>query len=116
MVAHEAWNYFSLGDPLAATQPTDEFFTKVDFAGPKGFFPPGNPSIEVGGFASHLNGRVPRKKEAFMTFNIGLLRTIVSIGWVAAKGPPISQDYLYLCRWSGRLAGEPPLFERTENL
>ncbi len=38
--------------PLAATQRTEKFFVKARFGGPSGLVvPPGNPSIEVGGFA-----------------------------------------------------------------
>ncbi len=34
-------------------------------------FPPGNPSIEVGGFAPHLNGWVSRRAGAVWSPNIG---------------------------------------------
>jgi hypothetical protein len=45
---------FSAGGPLAATQPSDKFFSKPKFWGPNCVFPPRNPSIEVGGEAPHL--------------------------------------------------------------
>ncbi len=41
-----------LGEPLTATQPIQQFFSRPDFwGGPSDFFPPGNPSVEVGGEA-----------------------------------------------------------------
>ncbi len=42
-----------LGGPLAATQLIDKFSSKLAFGGPHGFFPPGNPSSEVGCFTPH---------------------------------------------------------------
>ena len=36
-----------VGRPLAGTQPIEKFFSKPDFWGPNGFFPPGNPWTEV---------------------------------------------------------------------
>ena len=45
----------TLGGPLAGTQPFEKFFSKPGFGCPNGLLPPGNPSIQVGGFAPHLN-------------------------------------------------------------
>ncbi len=38
---------------MAAAQPIAKFVSKPDSGGPNGFFPSGNPSIEVGGYAPH---------------------------------------------------------------
>ncbi len=43
------------GGPLAATQPIEKFLSKPDFGAPSGLFPPGKPSVEMRGFAPHLN-------------------------------------------------------------
>ncbi len=36
---------------MAGTQPFEQFVSKPDSGGPNGLFPPGSPSIEVGGEA-----------------------------------------------------------------
>jgi hypothetical protein len=38
-----------LGGPLTGTQTCEKLFSKPDSGGPDGLFPPGNPSIAVGG-------------------------------------------------------------------
>ncbi len=45
----------ALGGPQAGTQPFEKFVSEPDCGGPSGLFPTGNPSIELGGFAPHLN-------------------------------------------------------------
>ncbi len=60
-----------LGGPLAGTQPFEKFFSKSDLGGPHGVLPPGNPSIEVGGFAPHLNSWVSPREEAVWIPQIG---------------------------------------------
>ncbi len=44
----------NIGRLLAATKPIEQLVFKT-FEIPNGFFPPGSPSIEVRGFAPHLN-------------------------------------------------------------
>ncbi len=64
----------SLGGALAGTEPFEKFFSKPYFEGPNGLFPAGNPSIEVGGFAPHLNRWVSRREEADWTPQYRVLR------------------------------------------
>jgi hypothetical protein len=52
---HIARQSVKMGRPLASTQLTDKFSVKPKFGGPSGLFSPGNPSLELGGFAPHLN-------------------------------------------------------------
>ncbi len=42
----KASRWLGLGGPLAATKQTDTFFSKPDFGGPNGLFPPGVGSPE----------------------------------------------------------------------
>ncbi len=82
--------------PLAGTQPFEEFSSKPDFGGPNGLFPPGNPSIEVGGFAplpqsmgfTEGRGRLDPTKSGFEQH--------FSKDWVLARGPPIIFDGVVL--------------------
>jgi hypothetical protein len=39
----------------AGTQPTEQLFSKSILWVQTGIFPPGDPSVEAGGFAPHLN-------------------------------------------------------------
>ncbi len=98
-------NQTTLGGHLAATQPIEKLFSRFYFGGPNGLFPPGNPSIEVGGEAP---------PPQFMGFPEGRgrldpprsgLENNFSMGWVAARGTPRLDCYGTLspgCTWELR--------------
>ncbi len=54
-----------IGGPLAATQPIEKLFSKPDFEGPPGSFPPGHPFIEEGALRPTSIDEFPRGKRPF---------------------------------------------------
>ncbi len=78
----------SFGGPLPKTHPLEKLIEKPDFASSKRPLPSGNPS-NLGGGASpptSVDG-FPKMKGPFGPPKSGCEEN-VSIGWVAAKGPP----------------------------
>ncbi len=53
--------------PWQPPNPLRSLSLNQNFGGPSHFFPPGNPSMEAGGEAAHLNAWVPRREETVST-------------------------------------------------
>ena len=72
---------------MAATQLIEKSFSKPYFGGPGGLFPPGNPALEVGGFAPTSIDGLPGRKRPFGPPKSSFEKNF-SKGWVPARGPP----------------------------
>jgi hypothetical protein len=77
-----------LGRSGFGIRPIDKFFSRFYLGRPSGAFHPGNPSLEVGGFAPHLKLWASRREAAIWTPPTSGFESNFSMGWLAARGSP----------------------------